>query len=97
MTDNFIKFANSDLVNNFSPINDSLKDITKMIDSSRITKPISTNNIGDVSFNFELPNVTDKESLLKEIQTDQSVQKAIQSLTIGQMMGKSRLGVRSIR
>lgn len=57
------------------------------------------NNIeyGDISFNFELPNVSNSDEFLKAIQSDRKIQKAIQSVSIDRINGGSRLGVKSIR
>ena len=52
---------------------------------------------GDVTFNFEFPNVTDPDSMRKAIQTDRSLQKAIKSLTIDPLVGKSSLIFKNIR
>lgn len=48
-------------------------------------------------FNFTLPNVVDANSFLKTIQTDNRVQKAIQSVSMGRLVGGGKLGVNKIK
>ena len=57
----------------------------------------NTATYGDVTFNFELPNVTNPQELVKAIQDDKKVQKAIRSVSSDQIAGTGRLSVRSIR
>lgn len=51
------------------------------------------NSDNNVTFNFNLPNVTDSQSFLKAIQTDKKVQQALQSVTIGRAMNGNSLDV----
>ena len=68
-----------------------------------ISKPIitdmaknigNTTSIGDVQFNFELPNVKDSASLLNELKNNNEVQKTIQKIVINPLAGKSLYSVK---
>lgn len=59
--------------------------------------PTVSTNVGDVSFNFSLPNVTDSQNFVNEIQNNRKLQQAIQSVTLGVATGRGRLSVNSIR
>ena len=85
----FRKLVDSDIIqnpeflNSFTKVNvPNFDAIANTLDKQQNT---STTNISDVSFNFELPNVTDSKSMLHALQTDKSIQKTVQDLTIGQM------------
>ena len=85
----FRKLVDSDIIqnpeflNSFTKVNvPNFEAIANTLDKQQNT---STTNIGDVSFNFELPNVTDSKSMLHALQTDKSIQKTVQDLTLGQM------------
>lgn len=82
---------------NFTPLNDEERNkytIDKMIEGMT---HIQTPNVGNVSnigntttvgdINITLPNVTNKEEFVQWLRTDGQVEKIIQSLTIGRMMG----------
>lgn len=56
-----------------------------------------SSTVGDVQFNFELSGCQNTEDMLKEIQQNPKVQRAIQSVTVDQMLGKPRLSVMSIK
>lgn len=84
---------------NFTPLNDEERNkytIDKMIEGMT---HIQTPNVGNVSnigntttvgdINITLPNVTNKEEFVQWLRTDGQVEKIIQSLTIGRMMGKN--------
>ena len=50
------------------------------------------NNIqNDVVMNISLPNVVDGDSFLRVIQTDKRIEKALQSMTLGNALGKNSL------
>lgn len=93
--ENFEKFMNSDFIKNpgkYLNVPD-LPNYAKIPD----IKPVQAEtNIGDVSFNFELPNVKDSQSLLHDIQNDKRIQKAIQSVAWNPMLGKSVNNVKHI-
>lgn len=57
------------------------------------------NNIdyGGVNFNFELNNVTNGDEFIREIQTNQKMQKALQSVTVDKINGGGRLSVNRIK
>lgn len=46
----------------------------------------------DINVHFELPNVTDANSLITELQQSKRFEKIIQSMTADQMLGKGSLG-----
>ena len=92
---NFEKMVNA----NFTPLDDNLKSkysIDKMIEG---LSHMSTPNVGNMSnvgntttvgdINITLPNVTNKEEFVSWLKNDGQISKIIQSLTIGQMMGKN--------
>lgn len=54
----------------------------------------NTTSIGDVQFNFELPNVKDSASLLNELKNNNEVQKTIQKIVINPLAGKSLYSVK---
>ena len=57
------------------------------------------NNIdyGGVNFNFELNNVTNGDEFIRKIQTNQKMQKALQSVTVDKINGGGRLSVNRIK
>lgn len=77
---------------NLVPLNNFMSAIkTNVPNIQRATT--ATTTIGDVSFEFNLPNVVDSETLIKTIQTDTRVQKTLQNATVGQLNGSSRFKV----
>lgn len=56
-------------------------------------KGMSYAHNGNNVFNFNLPNVKDEQSFLKEIQTNKQVQQALISATLGKAMGKNTFDV----
>lgn len=77
---------------NLVPLNNFMSAIkTNVPNIQRATT--ATTSIGDVSFEFNLPNVVDSESLIKTIQTDTRLQKTLQNATVGQLNGSSRFKV----
>lgn len=52
---------------------------------------------GDMTFNFELPNVTDSQTFLNEVKNNQKLQKALQEVTIKQLIDPNKLGVKKIK
>lgn len=54
-------------------------------------------NYGDVSFNFELPNVVDRKDLLRTIQNDRGIQSAIKILAWQEPLGLNKYAVNTIR
>lgn len=75
-------------------LNELVGDMIKI--PSNLVKP-SQNNIGDVSFEFNLPDVKDPQSFLTTIQNDKKVQKALQEVTLGRVNGNGKLSVNRIR
>lgn len=79
--------------------------VDKLIDFTKFTPNVgaikgmtySDNSENNVTFNFNLPNVTDSNSFLKEVQTNKKLQKAIQSVTIGQAMNGNSLDVKRFK
>lgn len=82
---------------NFTPLNDDLKDkysLDKMIEGMT---HISTPNVGNMSnvgntttvgdINITLPNVTSKEEFVQWLRTDGQIEKIVQSMTTGRMLG----------
>lgn len=55
------------------------------------------NSENNVTFNFNLPNVTDSNTFLKEIQNNKKVQQAIQSVTVGRIMNGNSLDVKRFK
>jgi len=77
---------------NLVPLNNFMSAIkTNVPNIQRATT--ATTTIGDVSFEFNLPNVVDSETLIKTIQRDTRVQKTLQNATVGQLNGSSRFKV----
>lgn len=77
---------------NLVPLNNFMSAIkTNVPNIQRATT--ATTTIGDVSFEFNLPNVVDSETLIKTIQTDTRLQKTLQNATVGQLNGSSRFKV----
>lgn len=65
-----------------------------------IPKTTNVNNqvsYGDVSFNFELPNVVDRKDLLRTIQNDRGIQSAIKILAWQEPLGLNKYAVNTIR
>lgn len=57
-----------------------------------------TNNaFGDINLNIDLPNVTNPKEFIRAIQADKQLQKAIQQVSIEQLAGINRLGVKNIK
>lgn len=77
---------------NLVPLNNFMSAIkTNVPNIQRATT--ATTSIGDVSFEFNLPNVVDSETLIKTIQTDTRVQKTLQNATVCQLNGSSKFKV----
>jgi hypothetical protein len=77
---------------NLVPLNNFMSAIkTNVPNIQRATT--ATTTIGDVSFEFNLPNVVDSETLIKTIQTDTRVQKTLQNATVCQLNGSSKFKV----
>ena len=66
-----------------------IKDTTANLDK---VVPMGETNV-EATFQFDLENVTNAGDIIKQIQTNNNVQKAIQSVTIDRIAGGSRLGV----
>lgn len=77
---------------NLVPLNNFMSAIKTNVPNVQRTTTATT-SIGDVSFEFNLPNVVDSESLIKTIQTDTRVQKTLQNATVGQLNGSSKFKV----
>ena len=85
-----------DLMTNLPQIVDFSEAITNI--PAGLTPVNNANQIGDVIFTFgDINGVSNPQEFVKYIQTDAKVQKAIQSVSIDQIAGKTRLGVRSIK
>lgn len=67
--------------------------------STNVPKQEFNNSIsyGDMNFNFELPNVTDSQTFLNEVKNNQKLQKALQEVTIKQLIDPNKLGVKKIK
>ena len=67
--------------------------------STNVPKQEFNNSIsyGDMNFNFELPNVTDSQTFLNEIKNNQKIQKALQEVTVKQLIDPNKLGVKKIK
>lgn len=68
----------------------TLPDLKKMSSETNV-------NYGGVTFNFELENVTNAEEFIRELQTNQKLQKSIQSVSIDRLNGGGRLSVNGIK
>ena len=71
-------------------------DVFSSLTSTTLPKGIvsngTNNNIqNDVVMNISLPNVVDGDSFLRAIQTDKRIEKALQSITLGNALGKNSL------
>ena len=87
-TDAFLKLAD-----NFTPLN-SFMDIIQKPKLPAISKEFgASTTIDNVSFEFNLPNVVDSDSLIKTIQTDSRVQRTLQNATVGKLNGNTKFGV----
>ena len=79
-----------------APRMDDIIDASKLIKdtTSNLDKivPMGETNV-EATFQFDLENVTNAGDIIKQIQTNNNVQKAIQSVTIDRIAGGSRLGV----
>jgi len=65
--------------------------INKAPNMSGIIKNAGNNIEQDINVNFSLPNVTDANSLINELQHDKRFEKIIQSMTADRMLGKNSL------
>lgn len=67
--------------------------------NANVPKQEVNNNVtyGDMTFNFELPNVTDSQTFLNEIKNNQKIQKALQEVTVNQLITPTKLGVKKIK
>lgn len=65
---------------------------------ANLAKVIPNNvDYGGVNFNFELNNVTNGDEFIREIQTNQKMQKALRSVTVDEINGGGRLSVNRIK
>lgn len=93
---NFEKLMASPLFQNPSVLN-GLENIAKLPDISKVTNNKQGDvNVSDVNFTFNLDNVTDTQTFLREIKNNKSVQNAIQTVVLNPMMGKSVNGVKHL-
>lgn len=76
------------------PVMYDVMDSFKTIPTLPKTVPLAS--MGDVSFNFNIEGVQNANDLVKAIQTDNKVQKAIQSVSIDRVMGGGKLTVNQI-
>lgn len=92
----FKSFMQSDLIQKPSFADNLVK--ANVPDFSKIGKNTGNNvTNGDITFEFNMPNVTDSKSMLHALQTDKTLQNAVQDLTIGQINRTSRLGINKYR
>lgn len=95
-SDSFRQLINSDLVQKPDIFDNLVK--ANLPDFSKIGKNTGNNvTNGDITFEFNMPNVTDSKSMLHALQTDKTLQNAVQDLTIGQINRTSRLGINKYR
>ena len=85
---NFEKMVNA----NFTPLEASLQNKYSLLSGGLMTHLPSSaiSNIGGANIgniNINLPNVTDKEEFIQWLKTDGQIEKIIQSMSIGRMMG----------
>ena len=81
------------LAENIVPFNNLIGDIVERPDIPTVDRGAGTmtnNTIESVNFEFTLPNVTDKESLLNMIRNDKEVQRAFQNSTVGLLMSGNK-------
>ena len=92
----FKSFMQSDLIQKPSFADNLVK--ANVPDFSKIGRNTGNNvTNGDITFEFNMPNVTDSKSMLHALQTDKTLQNAVQDLTIGQINRTSRLGINKYR
>lgn len=83
----------------------ALNVVEGLLDFAKFTPNVSAikgmtyadNSENNVTFNFNLPNVSDSNTFLKEIRTNKKVQQAIQSITIGQALNGNSLDVKRFK
>lgn len=86
------------MLQNLLDITPQLNDLTQTLSNLPVVdRNIGTTNVGDISFNFELPNVRNSDDFLYAIQNDRKIQKALQSVTTDMLAGGGRLNVRTIK
>lgn len=83
-----------EFVQYLKPLNNSIEGVSKPI-IPNLNKNMGGvfNNVDNINFEFNLPNVMDAESLVKTIQTNTKVQKTLQNATIGKLNSNTRFGV----
>lgn len=86
-----------ELVESVPILNDIAQNLIELPKLPTVEPVRNTAAYGDVTFHFELPNVTNPQELVKAIQDDKKIQKAIRSVSSDQIAGAGRLSVRSIR
>lgn len=92
----FKSFMQSDLIQKPSFADNLVK--ANVPDFSKIGRNTGNNvTNGDITFEFNMPNVTDSKSMLHALQTDKTLQNAVKDLTIGQINRTSRLGINKYR
>ena len=70
--------------------------VTQLIDFAKYVPNVSGRNVSgdtEINMNFNLPNVKDSQSFLKEIKSNKLIQQALVDVTIGKAMGKNSLNV----
>ena len=81
------------LAENIVPFNNLIGDIVERPNIPTVDRGVgamTNNTIESVNFEFTLPNVTDKESLLNMIRNDKEVQRAFQNSTVGLLMSGNK-------
>lgn len=85
--------AFTELAKNIVPFNNLIGDIVERPNIPTVDRgagAMTNNTIESVNFEFTLPNVTDKESLLNMIRNDKEVQRAFQNSTVGLLMSGNK-------
>lgn len=85
--------AFTELAENIVPFNNLIGDIVERPNIPTVDRgagAMTNNTIESVNFEFTLPNVTDKESLLNMIRNDKEVQRAFQNSTVGLLMSGNK-------
>ena len=86
------------LVSQLPNLNQSVIDYKALTRNIKSNPASYNNNVGDIILNIDLPNVTNPDEFVKAIQSNQKLQKTLQSVTIDMMNSNStRLGVNRIK
>ena len=83
--------AFTELAKNIVPFNNLIGDIVERPNIPTVDRGVgATNTIESINVELNLPNVTDKESFMKMVKSESDVQRMLQNIGFGGVMGSNK-------